>query len=234
MSSNADVHPTGSAAFAVPYRKQWATLHHIVFQEGRAKSLFGIERVFLAFVCAALLVMPAMPVRGLGQMFGEHGRRIAMELYAIGKPLLLLAVLFSGHFASALWMGWAAISLVDLYLSLFAMVFLQHFHTGRTSHGRSLLLLMVNFAESAIAYAVLYGALHTVAHQSQLGAPPTSDPFDLLYFSCVTAASVGYGDFLPVTTPGKLLSLVQILSSMGFIFIFLTSFVANFNEREPV
>lgn len=234
MKADAESPPHQSHEFATPYRKQWMMLRHIVFREGRAKTLFGVERIFLIGISAALLVMPAMVVRGVGQLFGEHGRRIAMELYAIGKPVLLLGILFGGLFLSPICMALAAVSLVDLYTSLLAMVFLQHFHTGRTSHGRSLLLLMVNFAESAIAYAVLYGGLRTVAHQADLAGAATSDPFDLLYFSCVTAASVGYGDFLPATFPGKVLSMVQILLSMGFIFIFLTTFVANFNEREPV
>lgn len=225
---------TGLAAFWLPYRKQWQTFRHIVRSEGRAKNLFGIERLFLMWVCLGLLSMPAMVVRGLGQVFGERGRRLAMEYYAIGKPLFLAWVLFSGRFCLLPWMSVSALALLDLYISLFAMVFLQHFHTGRTSHGRSLLLLMVNFAESVVAFAILYGFGQAVSHQGDLTGTPTNDPFTLLYFSCVTAASVGYGDNLPVTGAGKMIAIFQILSSMGFIFIFLTSFVANFNEREPV
>lgn len=224
----------GPAAFTEPYRKQWRTVQHIVHGEGRAKRLFGIERLFLLAVCLGLLVMPAMIARGLGQIFGEHGRRIAMELYALAKPALLLGVLFSGNFSSPVWAGIAGIALLDLYISLFAMVFLQHFHTGRTSHGRSLLLLIVNFTESIVGFAVLYGFTQSVAHQAHLDPTAITDPFTLLYFSCVTAASVGYGDYLPTTGPGKLVAIFQILASMGFVFILLTSFVANTNEREPV
>ncbi len=231
---DANLDHRGLAAFFAPYRKQWETLLHILRGEGRAHRLFGIERIFLLLVCFGLLVMPAMVVRGIGQIFGEHGRRLAMEIYAIAKPVLLFWVLFSGHFALTAWAVVASVALLDLYISLLAMVFLKHFHTGRTSHGRSLLLLVVNFAESVVAFAVLYGFSQSIANQAHLDPTPIVDPFTLLYFSCVTAASVGYGDYLPMNDSGKLIAIFQILSSMGFIFILLTSFVTSFNEREPV
>lgn len=222
------------SAFSEPYRRQWQTLQHIRQGEGRAKRLFGVERLFLMGICLALLGLPAMAVRGLGQTFGEKGRRIAVELYAFGKPLLLVAFLFAGWSSHPLQAVLAVVALVDLYASLSAMVFLQHFHTGRTSHGRSLILLAVNFTESVIAFAILYGFSLSVGPQGAVAPEPITDPFKLLYFSCVTAASVGYGDYLPITKHGQMIAMVQILSSMGFIFILLTSFVANFNEREPV
>jgi len=225
---------SGPAAFFEPYRRQWQVLLRITRREGHAHRLFGIERLFLMGVCLALLGMPAMIVRGLGQIFGEQGRRLAVEFYALGKPALLFWVLFHGHLTSALWAAVAVVALLDLYTSLSSMVFLQHFHTGRTSHGRSLILLAVNFTETLLAFAVLYGFSQSVGNPMQGDTAPVTDPFTLLYFSCVTAASVGYGDFLPTTHAGRMIALAQILTSMGFIFILLTSFVASFNEREPV
>lgn len=49
---------------------------------------------------------------------------------------------------------------------------------------------------------------------------------DALYFAVMTLATVGYGDFIPHTTLGKLFTIVYVLIGVGI----LTALIANFNR----
>jgi len=45
---------------------------------------------------------------------------------------------------------------------------------------------------------------------------------DSLYFSAVTATTVGYGDFSPVTSPGKVFTIFFAFCTIGLAFYFFT------------
>ena len=47
-------------------------------------------------------------------------------------------------------------------------------------------------------------------------------PVDALYFSVTTLTTVGYGDFSPQTTAGKLFTVVYVLVGVGLLLAFLT------------
>lgn len=48
---------------------------------------------------------------------------------------------------------------------------------------------------------------------------------DALYFSVITLATVGFGDFTPETTTGKWLTMFYIFFGLGFLMAFLTTAV---------
>jgi voltage-gated potassium channel Kch len=52
-----------------------------------------------------------------------------------------------------------------------------------------------------------------------------------LYFSTVTLATVGYGDFTPQTDLGKLVDIFYILGGIGIIVTFANLFVRRAGER---
>lgn len=45
---------------------------------------------------------------------------------------------------------------------------------------------------------------------------------DSLYFSAVTATTVGYGDFVPITAPGKVFTIFFAFCTIGLAFYFFT------------
>ena len=71
--------------------------------------------------------------------------------------------------------------------------------------------------------ALLFFLLLALIQYTEKNAPDASikNLFDAFWFSMVTLTTVGYGDFYPVTTPGKLFGLVLILFSFGLLSYFI-------------
>lgn len=55
---------------------------------------------------------------------------------------------------------------------------------------------------------------------------------DALYFSFVTLTTVGYGDFTPVTTVGKVFTMFYILIGLGVVALFITSFAQAYLKAK--
>ena len=58
------------------------------------------------------------------------------------------------------------------------------------------------------------------------------DYVDSLYFSVITLTTVGYGDFSPQTTGGKLFTIFYIFIGLGMILSFLQTLFDHFNEER--
>ncbi len=51
--------------------------------------------------------------------------------------------------------------------------------------------------------------------------------FQSLYFSVITLATVGYGDFSPVTFAGRLFTIFYVLAGVGIIVAFVSAVASN-------
>jgi len=58
--------------------------------------------------------------------------------------------------------------------------------------------------------------------------------FDAFYWAVVTMATVGYGDIVPHTTAGRLVTIMLILTSLGILSFFTSILIAAFNEKMPI
>jgi voltage-gated potassium channel len=55
--------------------------------------------------------------------------------------------------------------------------------------------------------------------------------YDAVYWAIVTISTVGYGDITPMTTGGRLVTMILILTSLGVLAFFTSIIVAAFNEQ---
>jgi hypothetical protein len=55
---------------------------------------------------------------------------------------------------------------------------------------------------------------------------------DCLYFSVVTLTTVGYGDFAPVTTGGKIFTILYIIIGLGIILNFIEIIHLHYEEEK--
>lgn len=58
------------------------------------------------------------------------------------------------------------------------------------------------------------------------------DYIDSLYFSVITLTTVGYGDFSPQTTGGKVFTIFYIFIGLGMILSFLHTVFDHFNNER--
>jgi len=206
------------------YKKQIDHIRKLWKRKGKGRHLFGVERAFLLVVACLLLIQPSTFLRWLGGLKGVRGRKMTIEAYAIGKPLFLFAILALGWGTCGTSGVLATVFLVDLFLYLVGIVFLRDFYTSPISYGRSMLLLAVNFAEIILGFAILYVYTASIGNTSEPGEI-LSDWLGVVYFSVVTSTTLGFGDFSPITQTGRLLVILQVLSSVMFIAVVLSTFV---------
>lgn len=215
------------------YARQWHLLCDLVRRRDGAEHLFGLERIFCMLLCLLLLLMPATLIREVSGRFGPVPRKLAIEAWVVARPLGLAIVLW--RFASAPAVPWlVGLALLDLYLHLFGILFLARLPAPPAPSRRSLLLLGINFVDVVLSFALLY-AHHSVIRSSS-GETITA-PGALVFFSLVTAATVGFGDLVPQAGLGRGLVSLQIAASVVFLSVFISKAVgrvhASSRGQEP-
>ena len=58
------------------------------------------------------------------------------------------------------------------------------------------------------------------------------DLVDSLYFSIITLTTIGYGDFSPQTTEGKLFTIFYIILGIGIILAFINTVYHHYEEER--
>ena len=80
-----------------------------------------------------------------------------------------------------------------------------------------MLLLFFNYIEIVLSFGVLYSCGDNMNK-------PFTHWYDAIYFSMVTSASIGFGDFAPETTYARVLVSIQALFFLSFVVLFLSFF----------
>ncbi|AIF44008.1 TrkA family potassium uptake protein [Virgibacillus sp. SK37] len=87
--------------------------------------------------------------------------------------------------------------------------------------------LLIRVLLSVLFLLFLFGLVIHIIEPAQF---PTL--FDGIWWAIVTGATVGYGDLVPMSVPGKLLAMLLILSGGGLIAFYITSFSASTLRHE--
>lgn len=177
---------------------------------------FGLERLFRLFLSGLMFLYPGILIETLFNSKSYINRKLAIELYIVFKTLLPLFVLYNGWYVNPFIYYLNIYLLSETYVYLFSKVFLSEHH-AKTSNKRTLLLLLINFVESALCFAVIYSS----GNYLNL---PLKDVVDAIYFSILTSSTVGYGDLHPITRMGKIITALQVLCSISFIVLFFNFF----------
>lgn len=190
---------------------------------------FGIERLLRLFLAAAQFLSLSLYIKQLFHFSGITARKLAVEVYVLLKVLFPL-VIFALHLESAPWVIPVIIYLVsETMLYITSIIYLSDVSYEGVSPRRSVTLLFINFFEITFSFAVLYAHFDKV--MPGMFRQPLRSATDAIYFSFITAATVGYGDIVPGSDLCRKISVVQIVTTFVFVVLFLNYFAGMLGSQ---
>jgi hypothetical protein len=177
-----------------------------------------LERTFLML----LVFIRSLSLSQFIRVSEDHKTRSQwVEIYVIFCVALSLLFLF-GPWANGAIAGLMLYRIVDALNYQLCVIFVDHYKANPAlrSSNRSLLLLLVNYIEFAIAFAVLYRCLNV-----------EQDGWSALNLSILTITSIGG---TPTSTIWSGKALIDLEAIVGFLFVVLvfTKFV-SFDRGSP-
>lgn len=177
----------------------------------------GIEKIVRLILSSSQLFFPGIYIKYLANKIGPEYRDLALDLYILAKftfPILILKNNWQDHFILIYIMVYV---LLETVLYIPTLIFASDLFSRPRSYKRSMLLLFLNYLEIVMAFAVLYMLGNNMNK-------PFEHWFDAIYFSIVCSNSIGFGDFYPITTYGKVLVSLQSMFFLSFVILFLNFF----------
>lgn len=200
-------------------------------QSEHLRRTIGITGVVIFWFLRIL----SLPLSGPHKVFrrlirSDTSRGLYDEFWTLGSTL----VIFICIWASATWSpstlllvclgAFPFIRLFDIMYMLFNLSFVRK-HEPR-SVSRSILLLFVHYVEVFGAFASFYLVLQGIHDQPLFcfdGIPQFLSARQAVYFSIVTAATIGYGDFAPVLYGGPIVTIVRgLICCEVIVFLFMS------------
>lgn len=184
----------------------------------------GIEKIFRLFLSSSVLLFPGIYIKYLASLKGNEYQDLAIDFYILLKLIFPILILVNDWQNSTLIIWIMIYVLLETILYIPTLIFASDLFSKPRSYKRSMLLLFLNYLEIVFAFGVLYSC------DNYLNKPLTSW-FDAVYFSIITSYSIGYGDFYPITTIGKVLVSIQSLLFLFFVVLFLNFFSTKIKAK---
>jgi hypothetical protein len=184
----------------------------------------GIEKIFRLFLSISQLVFPGVYIKYIFSRKNYEYQDIAMDFYIIIKLLFPIYILKNNLQDQNIIIYIMVYVLLETVLYIPTLIFASDMLSRPRSYKRSMLLLFLNYLEIVFAFAVLY----TLGDNMN---KPFTHWFDAIYFSIITANSVGYGDFYPITPFAKVLVSIQAMFFLSFVVLFLNFFSAKVKNK---
>jgi len=179
-------------------------------------SLSVLEKVFMT----VLIFIRSLSLVHIKEFFNSYKIRSEIsEFYVLAWFVVLLCLLWYPLSSTAFLFVIVVYRLIDGLNYRLCIIFVDRYKRdwGLRSLNRSLLILMFNYCEVIIGFAVLYLATYSIGYSNSNKIITT--PMEALYFSTVTITTLGYGDMIPISPFGQKLALLEPL--LGFILVVL-------------
>ena len=215
-------------------RQGWRRGWELIKEEWFRESSYGIVRLFRLLLHILSFASPTIHLDSFANWIRRKcskkpdnesvdGRIVAIyrEVFYLAQVLFLVA---------ALKWEWHSVTWVALLSGYFIFAVMQSllgitFAWGRYSIDpfRNFVLALISYAQVTLAFAVLYLHCNCLLMPLPDGASlrPIVGVRDAIYFSMVTAATVGYGEIAPQES-GRVLVIWQITVSVLFALFLLT------------
>lgn len=185
---------------------------------------FGLLRWTRIVITCIQFADPFMWLCHLADLLSERAGKLFTEFFVRLKlifPILLLSLACTNS---------TVLRVVCLYIVFETLLYVWSTVLSGSnidepaSYHRSLLLLVIGFFAVNISFSWLYYSAALIKG--------VENPLDAVYFSLVTAATIGYGDKVPYGSPGQILVIMQIFSSLSYLTVFFAHHIGNLHKDE--
>jgi hypothetical protein len=184
----------------------------------------GIEKIIRLLLSTSQLLFPGIYIKYWAYKKGNQYQDLALDIYILLKVSFPIFIL-TQEWQHNKWMVYSMIYLMlETVLYIPTLIFASDLFSKPRSYKRSMLLLFFNYLEIVFSYAVIYTCGNYLNK-------PFTHWFDAVYFSIITSSSIGYGDFYPETTFGKVLVSSQALLFLFFVILFLNFFSSKIKAK---
>jgi hypothetical protein len=184
----------------------------------------GIEKIIRLLLSTSQLLFPGIYIKYWAYKKGNQYQDLALDIYILLKVSFPIVIL-TQEWQHNQWMVYGMIYLMlETVLYIPTLIFASDLFSKPRSYKRSMLLLFFNYLEIVFSYAVIYSCGNYLNK-------PFMHWFDAVYFSIITSSSIGYGDFYPETTFGKVLVSSQALLFLFFVILFLNFFSSKIKAK---
>lgn len=188
------------------------------------ENTFGIERLFKLFLVLSSYIFPGLYIRHISGKFGLLARKICSEVYVIIKLITPILIFNFNLESSPFAILFISYLLLETLLYLLSIIFLSDIYSPPISKKRSFLMLVINYIEVCLGFAVLYKATGGVSN--------LVSNFDAIYFSFITATTIGYGHMAPIGHDAKALVILHAMYNFIFIGLILSNFAFNITYKD--
>jgi Ion channel len=184
----------------------------------------GIEKIVRLLLSSSQLLFPGIYIKYLASKIGHEYQDLIMDIYILLKVAFPFFILINDLQSSILLIYLMTYILIETLLYIPTLIFASDLFTRPRSYKRSMLLLFFNYIEIVVSFGVLY----TIGNNMN---KPFEHWFDPVYFSIISSNSIGFGDYYPITTYGKMLVSVQALFFLSFVILFLNFFSTKVKNK---
>ena len=177
----------------------------------------GFEKLLRLFLVAIHIIFPGIHVMFLVGKRGIVSRNMAKECYVVFKTFLPLYFMMSGLYHQKWVIYLSAYLLGETIFYVASLIFVSDMFVKPRSYRRNMLMLFFNYVEICLCFAVIYAGFDMLDGR-------IFGPIDYIYFSIITATTIGYGDIHPATSLAKIATCFQALISVAFVGLFLNFF----------
>ncbi len=184
----------------------------------------GIEKLVRLFLAISQFFFPGIYLKELFGKKGKAYRDLSVDGIVIVKLLFSFSILYFGLQSNNILFGILLWFITETMLYVPTLIFASDLFSKPRSYRRSMLLLFFNYLEIVLSFAVIH-------MRGNYLNKPLEHWFDPIYFSLVTSASIGFGDYYPITFTGKVVTGLQSLIYLIFVVMFLNFFSSKVENK---
>lgn len=173
----------------------------------------GIEKILRLFLAISQFFFLGTYIKQIFYRKGIAYQDLSVDVFVLFKVLFPFVVISNGWEHNPIVFFFLMWFLFETLLYVPTLIFASDIFSRPRSYRRTMLLLFFNYMEIVLTFAIIYARGHHIE-------PAGSAWYDYIYFSFVTASTIGYGDFHPITPMGKLLVCVQAVVFVIFMVLF--------------